>query len=131
MGNNMFFTQIEPPKELFNAVLNRIEAEKGKKARINLMFSSIGSAISFAVLFVSFGYLSQSLYQSGFYDFVSLIFSDGSLILDLYQEFGLLILESLPALEIAIVLSALLSFLGLFKNIIKNVNSLSTKVKIA
>ena len=79
-------------------------------ARIKIwVFSSIGLA-SLLGLIPAFKVLSNDLMESGFYEYLSLIFSNSNSIASYWRELSLSLAESLPTASIALSLSLILIF---------------------
>ena len=79
-------------------------------ARIKIwVFSSIGLA-SLLGLIPAFKVLSNDLMESGFYEYLSLIFSNSNSIASHWRELSLSLAESLPTASIALSLSLILIF---------------------
>ncbi|MEI6280641.1 MAG: hypothetical protein WCP17_01420 [bacterium] len=96
-------------------------------------FASVGLT-SLIGLIPAIKILSNDLAQSGFYDYSSLIFSDGISMLSYWKEYILSLAESLPIVSITLTLSLffvlLLSLKFVIKQIINN-DSLITQEKLA
>ena len=73
----------------------------------------------------SFGYLWQSILESGFIQFFSLLFSDGSAIMPYWQNFAMALLESLPAISLLVMLSLIMALLIFCKFLISNIYKLN------
>ena len=101
----------KPSAGLKAVIIKEIGKEERRRAKVYL-FSAAGSfAVSLASLVWSGRYLFQALSQSGFYSYLSLIFSDFDLIFSLSGELAFSIVESAPVLEIAILLLAIVGLL--------------------
>jgi hypothetical protein len=72
-------------------------------------FTSLGLA-SLAGLIPAFKILSTDLGQSGFYEYFSLIFSDGGSIVSFWKELVFSIAESLPVMSIVLSLCLMFVF---------------------
>ncbi|MBN1325637.1 hypothetical protein JW977_01480 [Candidatus Falkowbacteria bacterium] len=97
MNNLSNFKPIEPPKELFNNITERLKKEQNFFAlKLRLAIFSICLTISL----VAFAPVLKMLYvdfsQSGFIKFLSLIFSDFEIIKIYWQNFIFVLLETLP-----------------------------------
>src|SRR3990167_8131203 len=124
----------EPPKELYGKIMKRIRKEE----RFLLMKKRLAAGFlvmpgSGAMLIPAFGAGRTSMAESGFMEFLSLIFSDFKLVLAFRQSFSWALLESFPATSFAGFLAVILVFLGALKYITQNLKTaLSTiKYKIA
>ena len=97
-------------KELPDIIFSKIDAEIKRALQIKLVLFSTAALGSLASIITSSTYLWQSFKQSGFYDYLSLIFSDNTALLSYSKEFALTLLESLPVVGTILFLGAL----GLF-----------------
>ena len=81
------------------------------------MLSTLAMA-SLAALVPAFQYAAEELSQSGFSTYFLLLFSDSRIVLANWQSFGLSLMESLPMVEITIMLSAMFVFLFSLKQVV-------------
>ncbi len=94
--------------DLAERIIVRLSSYEQKRARRNIvLFSvlSVGSAIG-AVF--SWEYAQQAFTSSSFFQFFSLIFSDGKIVLANLGDYLWSLAESIPALNIALLLSSVL-----------------------
>jgi hypothetical protein len=113
----MVQNNIELPPNLRTKVLLGVRKEEIKRARVLLLVSSLVIPTSAAGLWFILQYLLTSFYQTSFYSYLSLIFSDPDVVLAYWQQFLLVLLEALPVASMIIVLlvfGALLTALKLF-----------------
>jgi len=111
---------IQPPKGLLERILKRIhKEERFLVLRKVIIFSVmlIGSLVGFVP---SLKMLLSDFGSSGFVNFFSLIFSDFSVITTYWRSFAMILLETLPALSLALFLAVLLIILQSMKSLIKN-----------
>ena len=100
----------EENPNLAQNIWNSIIVQNKRIARLKLWaFSSIGLA-SLIGLIPAWHLLSNNLTQSGFYEYFSLAFSNGSSLLSYWKEFTLSIAESLPVMSIVLSLSLVFVF---------------------
>lgn len=118
-----FFEQpndIKPPKRLFGRIITRLNSEKkldsSRKKTLYFAFALIVSFLAFLTICVA---LQNVLVQSELLRILSLAFSDPKAILANWQDFGLLVLESLPAVSLAIFFVGLVIFLWSLKYVAK------------
>lgn len=107
---------MEPPVGLFNRVMNRIREEKQLiilKRRI--MIFSVGLLASVAMFIPVFRWVQADLTQSGFLQFFSLVFSDFKIVITYWQNFSMSLLETVPAVSLAILFATVFAFLELLK----------------
>lgn len=122
---------INPPERLSKAIFERIIAEKKHLARKRLWYTSSAGVFSLVAIFPAIQYLIGQFIQSGFYQYLSLIFSDGGAVIKYWKEISISLAESLPILGSAIVLTLVLIILGSFKYIIQDSKTLFNKVQLA
>lgn len=101
----------ELPENLRNNILLGIRGEEKKRAKPLLAVSVIIALSSLVGLFMWLKYALIAFYQSSFYAYMTLLFSDPDVVLRYWQEFGLALLESLPVLGIALCLLAVFTLL--------------------
>ncbi len=101
---------LKPSNDLRNKIIRNIVKNEYKRAKKYLLLSLITASASFVGLFFSVKYALNSFYQSSFYDYFSLIFSDRDMVLSNWKEFSLSLMESLPYFSVTLVLVAI----GLF-----------------
>jgi len=123
---------LEPPNGLLEKILIRIHREERILVLRKTIIFSTTLALSLIALVPSFNVLLSDLSQSGFINFFSLMFSDLSVVTKYWQNFAMILLETLPTLSLALFLAIILTFLqsakSLFENIktIKNIHNLTT-----
>ncbi len=107
---------LEPPEGLFNRVMNRIKKEKQILIlKRRLMVFSVGLAASVAIFIPVFKWAQADLYESGFLQFFSLVFSDFGIVVAYWQNFAMSLLETVPAVSLAILFATVFIFLELLK----------------
>jgi len=111
----------EPPKALHANILARINVARTRAARIKSVLFGLTTVLSFAALIPAFTYLAQQFQQSGLYQYLSLIFSDGEVVLSYWQDYALSIVESIPFTEIIVFMTVLFVLLGSAKLVVKNI----------
>ena len=115
---------IQPPQGLYEKVIQRIHKEQRILAIKNAVIFSItliGSAIAFVP---AYNMLLADFTQSGFLEFFSLIFSDFSVVTAYWKNFTLVLLETLPAISLALFLAVLLVFLQSVRALTKDIKIL-------
>lgn len=116
---------IEPPNGLLEKILKRIQREQ----RILVIKRSFVFSVFLIASTVSFWPISNMLLsdflKSGFFYFFSLLFSDFSIVMVHWQSFAMMLLETLPAVSLALFLAVLLIFLQSAKSLAKNINIIS------
>jgi hypothetical protein len=105
MNGHIKLEYINPPAELANQIMVRIKNEQQRHARITFAYTSTISVVSAFFTYTIVTNLAQEFTQSGFYDYLSLMFSNGSNALTYWKEFTLTLAESFPAFGVIIFLS--------------------------
>ncbi|MFA6550004.1 MAG: hypothetical protein WCT36_01450 [Candidatus Gracilibacteria bacterium] len=122
--------QIEPPQNLHRNIFMKIARAQKRSALIRFVLFGIATVASFIGIIPVFQNVAQRFYQSGFYHYASLIFSDFEIVLANWKEFGLSLLESLPIAEISIFLAVLLALLLSLKFVAENVKNALSPVRL-
>lgn len=102
--------KIQPPKDLKRNVLLGIAKEEFRRAKVYFAVTATALPVSLVAVFLSGRYLMNSFYQSGFYDYLSLLFSGDSTILVYWKELAYSLVETMPIVG-AIVFLIAFSFL--------------------
>lgn len=111
-------TPQEPPTGLLAKVMARIhEEERLMSVRRRLILFSTAALTSAGALIPVINTFQGEFAQSGFSQFSSLVFSDFGSVIANWQDFGLTILESLPATSIIALLITTLVFLWSLKHL--------------
>jgi hypothetical protein len=111
----------EPSPDLAFSVWRTIIAQDKRTARFKLWSLSLVLFVSSVGLIPAFQILLSDLTHSGFYEYFSLIFSDGGSMITYWKELSFSLAESLPIMSIVFILSlffvVFLSLKYLFKQI--------------
>jgi hypothetical protein len=99
-------SEVEPSKELGNRITNFIRTQEKRSAKIKSWIFGSTSAVSFGFSVWAVTILVQSFKSSGFWQYLSLIFSD-KIALTYSNEIVLSLIESLPVFGLIIFLSGL------------------------
>jgi hypothetical protein len=111
---------MEPAKGLSLAILLRIRRHEERIARFKFFFLSLLSVISGTSLFHAVSYALRGFAETGFYEYLSLLSSDGFMILPYWKEFTFTMIETVPVFEISLVLAILYALLESLKSAIRN-----------
>lgn len=114
---------IEPPQGLHAAILARIGLAKRRAAQLRAGLFGAVALVCGTVLVPALEYTGNQLYASGFYEYLSLISSDNSLLLTYWREFGLSLVESLPSLALLLVLPTVVALVWSLARLVKNVRT--------
>src|ERR1051325_4075681 len=119
-----FAKRPQPPADLADKIMFKIAAEKKRRLiffRIPIFSLSLIGAIAIFIPVWHEFVLEWS--ESGFSQFISLVFSDLSYVLAHFNDFTSVILESVPALGIGAVLTVFLTALLSLRELIRDVKT--------
>ena len=117
----MTYFYIEPHPDLLKKILTRVHKEERLFVLRRIILFSVTLMASLLGIVPALKILLSDFSQSGFVSFFSLMFSDFSSVTSHWQSFSLILLESLPAISLAIFLAVLLTFLQSIKSLTKNI----------
>ena len=130
LKKNFSEVKYEPSQNLSSAIWRTLITRNERVVRVKLFVFSIISLASGLGLIPVFKLLSNDLARSGFYQYLSLLFSSNGSIASYWQEFMFSIAESLPLASILFLLGLIfvffLSLRYLIKQIIRNQLVLTT-----
>lgn len=112
---------VNPPSGLLEKILKRIHREERILVLRRVVLFSITLAGSILAFVPALKILLSDFSQSGFLNFFSLIFSDFPSVAAYWQSFAMILLETLPAVSLALFLAVLLTFLESVKVLTKNI----------
>lgn len=122
--------QIEVPRDLFEKIMGSIRKEERllrlKRSIYGLLGGLVASVLGLGYFLKIFG---GAIANSGFGEYLSLLFSDPALILSSWQSFLFGLLESLPAMEFAGILLIVFVLMQISKKLVADfgtVNQLKT-----
>jgi hypothetical protein len=120
---------IEPPNDLAAKITLRIEEEKElRKIRRQFFLFIFSSAGSLGAIALIFYFVKLKMLETGFWQLLSLLFSDFKIILANWQNFSLALLETLPVPLIVSLLFCSLLFIISLKFLIKDIKILKSPV---
>ncbi len=103
-------------EKLFNKIMTRIGEEQRRSAvKQRIAVFSLGLAVSATAFVPTLHMVQKGLVESGFLNFISLIFSDLGAVLANWQNFLFAILESFPVMSVIAFLAVLFVFLQSLK----------------
>jgi ABC-type spermidine/putrescine transport system permease subunit I len=111
---------ILPPKGLLEKILKRIHKEERLLVFKKIIIFSVMLMGSLAGLVPALRMLLSDFSRSGFVSFFSLIFSDPSVVAMYWRSFTMILLETLPALSLALFLAVLLILLQSIKSLTRS-----------
>ncbi len=113
------------PEGLHRAILLRLNTEQKKAVRKRFFVAGLSFVVSFGATATAVSILMINLAQSGFWKFVSLMFSDGGTVLSYWQQFSLSLLESFSIPEMIVSLVCVLAVMLSLKFLLKNKSAFS------
>ncbi|MFH0804111.1 MAG: hypothetical protein V1896_00730 [Candidatus Zambryskibacteria bacterium] len=114
-----YINLIEPPKGLRGNITARIDLEQRRAGRFQFIISSISVVFSLGIMIPIAFYLNNSLSQSGFYQYVALIFSGDSAVYVYWKELASAMVESAPIVGLIVFLSMVALFIWSFTNVMR------------
>jgi hypothetical protein len=121
----------EPPGDLFNRVINRIQKERRLLILKRRMFIFSLSAVCSAIALIpAFKMVKTGFTESGFMQFFSLLFSDFKIVVAYGQNFILSLLETLPVMSLVILLVVVLVFLESLRFLTRDIKIIFTSRQI-
>lgn len=114
---------INPPHDLHARVILHIHAAEQHRMKIQLVVIGFISLLSCGGAIFAIIYTIQEFSHSGFYQYLSLLVSDGNTMMAYWKEFVLLLTESLPLFGITLALSSILVFLISLRFVFNNVRT--------
>ena len=113
--------QINPPTELEGVILGKIQEKEKRNAFVQCVVGGIFAIGSCIGTISAFLYMGKSIGTSGFYEYVSLLFSDSGSLLSYWKEFSMSLAESLPLFGLTIALILIGIFIWSLSKTTKNV----------
>ncbi len=101
----------DPSPQLSENIMKEVRRFENKKIRIRFILSSLIACASLGGIIESVLRLIQSSNQSGFFQYLSLLFSDSATFFSYWKEFAFSLAESLPLMSVVLLLSVVAVFL--------------------
>ncbi|HLD31054.1 MAG TPA: hypothetical protein VJB41_02545 [Patescibacteria group bacterium] len=117
----------EAPDNLFNKIIMRINRRQRMLAISRVIVFSFSLLGSLVAAWPIFSAVKIEFVNSGFLQFLSLAFSDFEVIITYWQSFISTLLESLPAISIALSLLIIFIFMGSLRFLTKDIKILINK----
>jgi len=114
-----YINLIEPSRELKERILNRISLEEKRLARIRAWAFGSTTVASFGLSAWAVVYLIKSVNESGFLQYLSLIFSENGAVLAYWRELSLALIQSLPITGLILFLAAVGFFVWSVANMLQ------------
>jgi hypothetical protein len=118
----------EVPLGLYDDIVFKLEKARIKKGRTGLLIQSILSITSLVAIFPVFMNVVERFSQSGFFQYLSLIFTDGEIVLSNWKIFVSSLLESAPFYEVTILLVAIFVLLESLKFAFRNFKMIQYRI---
>jgi hypothetical protein len=104
----------EPAKKLKQAILARIEQERGRLLRRKLRLSYTAITLSAAAIFYALFTVGSALLHSEFWSLATLTFSDAITVARDWHDFLYSLLETLPVFDLSVLIAPIVAlFLSL------------------
>ncbi len=120
MDYSQLFKQLpakEPPAGLEAAIISQIQRKQVRSARQKLVFHTLLLVSCLVALIPGWRYFITDFSQSGLQQYLSLLFSDASIVLRYWQDFILSLAESLPIISGVVILTIIFILLDSLKRI--------------
>ena len=102
--------EVSVPADLANSIMFKIDIKARQYAKVKTLGLSTVSALSIIASVPIISQIITSFTQSGFYNYLSIIFSDGDVAIVYWKEILLTLAESLPVFAIISLLIVLAIF---------------------
>lgn len=112
--------RLEPPKGLRDRILTSIRYEEIRRARLYVIGALITISTSVFGAVLVFKYAFQGFYQSSFFNYLSLLFSDPDIAVSYWKELALSLVETAPLVGITLSLIALATLLTSMRVLVNN-----------
>ncbi|MFA6407344.1 MAG: hypothetical protein WCV80_01405 [Candidatus Paceibacterota bacterium] len=115
------FAQVDhqlPSEGLVERIVATIAQKDKKRAQIRFIYSTTILAASVIAFVPAIQYLGSEATQSGFFQYISLMFSDGALLATFWKEFSFSLAESFPVFGTLATFSTGFAFLFALRNMI-------------
>jgi hypothetical protein len=96
--------EYEPSRELQGRILRVIAVKRMRSIRRNLMLVRVGFVASLGALAYTLAVFGKAFLNSDFWNLVKLAFSDTGVVGSHFGDFSLSLLETLPVMEIFLIL---------------------------
>lgn len=101
-----YMEKIQPSQQLKKSILLGIAKEELRRAKIYFSIAALALPVSLIAVFLSGQYLLKSFNSSGFYSYISLLFTGDSTVLVYWKELSYSLIETMPILDTAVFLVA-------------------------
>lgn len=119
------------PQGLKDSIFLRINREERRTSIIKLAVFVPLALLSGVAVVASFQYLMNQTAQSGFSEYIAILFSDGGTLLSYWKEFLLSVAERAPIIGTALFLGAILTLMGSIKSVLRNAHTVLHSSQLA
>jgi len=120
-----YYNVPEPPNDLLGKIMKRINQEKmllTLKRRLVIFSAGLFGAI---ILFIpALKAVISGFAESGFAQYFSLLFSDAGIVLTYWQNYTFSLLETLPVVNLILLLATIFVILELLKLLVKDLRNI-------
>jgi hypothetical protein len=113
---------LDPPENLFNKIISRINEEERSISKRKTLFFSVIVLLSLFLFVPIFNNLKSEILKSGIYEFILVIFMDLNLTIIYWQDFSLAFFERIPMMALIVFLFNISIFLWSTKNLVKTIS---------
>ena len=106
---------VQPPMGLEGKIIGAIRRHQRRASRLKLIRSGFLFYLSGFLSIFAIQFVSAELAASGFFQYLSVMFSEGTNLLPLWKEFALVIAESAPIWGLALICGAVFTLLASLK----------------
>ena len=114
-----YINLVEPPKGLGMRILAKISDEEKHSAKIKTWVFGGSTAISFVLSLWAVTNLAGGIKETGFWQYLSLIFSENGMVLAYWRELSFSLIESLPIVGLILFLTATGFFVWSLANVLR------------
>jgi hypothetical protein len=120
VGLSDILCQVELRDGFCNSVLARIAKARRRAARLRLAFQSLVCFASGAALVPLAQFAGRELFDSGFYDYISMILSPRGLAILSWQDIVYSLIESLPSMILLLMLACVIALVWSLRSVVRD-----------
>jgi hypothetical protein len=106
---------LKSPDLLGSKILLKIDRERVKRLNRQVLITRIVGSLSFVSFFPIFINLVSQMQNSGFWNYLSLLFTDTSIVMTYWKQFSMSLIEATPVFPLTLILISLLGLSISFK----------------
>jgi len=113
MSNNLekafkAYGELKSPDFLGSRILLRIDQERVKRLKRQVLITRIVGGLSFVSFFPILINLISQMQNSGFWNYLSLLFTDTGIVMTYWKQFSMSLIEAAPIFPLTLILFSLL-----------------------